>query len=98
MRSLFSSPLGRLRVVAWIEGVTYLLLGITMPLKYYFSMPEPNYIVGMLHGVFFILYIGLVLQVAYLDKWARGNIFWALLASLIPFGTFIAEYKLFRYK
>lgn len=97
MNAILSFPLGRLRVVAWIEGITYLLLGITMPLKYMYDMPQPNYIIGMLHGVFFILYGLLVLQVAYLDRWKSGKIFWALLASLIPFGTFVAEYKLFRY-
>jgi integral membrane protein len=95
--TLLNNALGRLRLCAWIEGTTYLLLGITMPLKYWMDMPQPNYIVGMLHGVFFILYCLLVLQVAFKDKWSKINTFWALLASLIPFGTFVAEYKLFRY-
>ena len=95
--TLLTTALGRLRLTAWIEGTTYLLLGITMPLKYIYDMPQPNYIVGMLHGVFFILYCLLVLQVAYRDRWKRLHTFWALLASLIPFGTFVAEYKLFRY-
>ncbi len=95
--NLIRTPLGRLRLVAWIEGVTYLLLFITMPLKYILNIPEPNYIIGMAHGVFFIIYIGLVIQVSYKDKWNWRITFYALIASLLPFGTFYAENKWFRY-
>lgn len=89
--------LNLLRIIAWIEGVTYILLFVTMPLKYLYDLPGPNYVVGMLHGVFFILYILLVLLVGIKDKWTYKNIFLALGASLIPFGTFVAEKKLMRY-
>ena len=63
LNQLLKTSLGRLRIVAFIEGCSYLLLGITMVLKYRFSMPRPNYMVGMAHGV---LYVVLVLQVAFL--------------------------------
>jgi integral membrane protein len=92
------NALSILRIVAWIEGITYLLLGITMPLKYMYNMPEPNLIVGMAHGVFFIWYVMQVFGLAIADKWSKANTFWALAASLIPFGTFVAEKKLFRYR
>ena len=92
---LFKTALGRLRIVAFLEGCSFLLLGFTMILKYKFDMPQPNYIVGMLHGLLFILYIILVLQVAYLKKWKIITIFWAFLASLIPFGTFYADKMIF---
>ena len=79
--------------MAFVEGCSYLLLGITMVLKYRFSMPRPNYMVGMAHGV---LYVVLVLQVAFLKKWNLPKVFWAFVASLVPFGTFYADRKLFR--
>jgi integral membrane protein len=93
---LLSTPLGRLRIVAFLEGCSFLLLGFTMILKYQYAMPKPNYIVGMAHGVLFILYVLLVFQVAYLHSWSKTRTFLALLASLIPFGTFYADKKLFR--
>lgn len=96
INNLFKTALGRLRIVAFIEGFSYLLLGITMILKYKFSMPQPNYIVGMAHGVLFVLYIVLLLQVAFLQRWNMFKIFMAFLASLIPFGTFYADKVLFR--
>ncbi|MGB3589163.1 MAG: DUF3817 domain-containing protein [Tunicatimonas sp.] len=92
---LLGTPLGRLRIVGFMEGCSYLLLGVTMPLKYYFATPQPNYVVGMIHGCLFIVYIVLVLQVAYLRRWKIRTTFWALLASLIPAGTFYADKKIF---
>jgi len=94
---LINTPLGRLRIIAFIEGCSYLLLGFTMILKYRYDMPLPNYIVGMTHGFLFILYIFLVCYVAWLHKWSISKIFLAFLASIIPFGTFYADKKLFRY-
>ncbi len=96
LKSSFDT-LNVLRVIAWVEGVTYILLFVTMPLKYLYDITEPNYLVGMLHGVFFLLYIALVLLVGKQDNWTFKNILLALVASLIPFGTFIAEKKLMRY-
>jgi len=67
-----------------------------MILKYKYAMPTPNYIVGMVHGVLFIAYVLLVIQVAYLYKWSAMKIFWAFVASLVPFGTFYAEKHLYQ--
>lgn len=94
---MLKSSLGRLRVIGFIEGVSFLvLLAITMPLKYMMDMPEPNKVVGMAHGVLFVLYIFLVLQVKIEYNWSWGKAGLALLASIIPFGTFYADKKLMR--
>lgn len=58
-------------------------------------MPGPNYVVGMAHGVLFMAYIALLLYVAYTYKWTRTNTALGFLASLIPFGTFYADRKIF---
>jgi integral membrane protein len=91
-----NTPLNRLRVVAFLEGCSYLLLGFTMILKYKFLMPKPNYIVGMAHGALFIAYIILLLEVWYKYKWSFKIVLLSFMASLIPFGTFYAEVKWFR--
>ncbi len=96
VNELLKSALGRLRVVAFLEGCSYLLLGLTMILKYKFSMPQPNYVVGLAHGILFVVYIVLLLQVSILHRWNLLKMFWAFLASLIPFGTFYADKALFR--
>ena len=93
---LLKSALGRLRIVAFLEGCSYLLLGVTMILKYKYAMPQPNYVVGLAHGILFVVYVGLVLQVSFIYKWNLLKMFWSFLASLIPFGTFYADKVLFR--
>jgi integral membrane protein len=85
-----------LRITGFIEGVSYLvLLGICMPLKYLYNTPEPTTIVGMAHGLLFTLFIILTLVVSYQKKWKWMVCFWALLSSLLPFATFIADKKIF---
>lgn len=93
---MINTPLGRFRIIAFLEGCSFLLIGFTMILKYKYEMPGPNYVVGMIHGLLFILYVGMLLQVAYVYKWPFMKIVLGFLASLIPFGTFYADKKLFR--
>jgi integral membrane protein len=95
LSALIASPLGRFRIVAFLEGVSYLLLGITMPLKYLHGMPGPNYVVGMAHGLLFVLYVSMLLLVYRRYRWSLGKTALAFLAALLPFGTFVAEWKLY---
>jgi integral membrane protein len=95
-KEFINTALGRLRIVAFLEGCSYLLLGFTMILKYKYAMPQPNYIVGLAHGLLFVLYVVLLIQVSFLHKWSIVKMFWAFMASLIPFGTFYADKALFR--
>jgi integral membrane protein len=85
-----------LRIVAIMEGISYLLFAITMPLKYYGELLWPNKYVGMAHGVLFIAYVILVLIVWTKKKWKLEFAFYALYASLIPLGTFIVDKYLFK--
>jgi len=55
INNLLKTALGRLRIVAFIEGCSFLLLGFTMILKYKYAMPQPNYVVGLAHGILFVL-------------------------------------------
>lgn len=92
----WKTALGRLRILAILEGISYLLFAITMPLKYVLEIPQPNFIVGMLHGWLFILYILFCVQNIYICRWKPLTSFLALAASLIPFGTFVADAKIFK--
>lgn len=94
--NLPATPLNRFRFIAFLEGCSFLLLGLTMILKYKYAMPGPNYVVGMAHGLLFIAYVFLLLQVTYIHKWPVMKVSLSFLASLVPFGTFYADRKLFR--
>ncbi len=86
-----------LRIIGFLEGLSYLiLLGICVPLKYIYSIPEPTKHVGMAHGVLFVTYCILVLLVRKEKTWNLPITIGALIASLLPFGTFMADKKWFR--
>jgi len=89
------SNLGILRVLALLEGISYISFAITMPLKYQFDILWPNRYVGMAHGFLFIAYIIWVVVVAMQKKWSIMTVLWSFLASIIPFGTFVADKKIF---
>ena len=91
----FKTLLGQLRWLAILEGISYLLLAITVPLKYMYEMGTPNKIVGMAHGVLFIAYCIWVVIYGREAKWKTSTLFWSLIASLLPFGTFVADAKIF---
>lgn len=81
------------RYIAILEGISYLLFGLTMPLKYVYEILTPNYFVGMAHGILFMLYCGVGLSCAIHYKWKFGFSVMVFLASLVPFGTFYLEAK-----
>jgi len=88
--------LKRFRTVAIWEGISFiLLLGIAMPLKYGLDIPQAVSVVGMAHGILFILYILCLIQVTLEFSWKIKKVLLALLAAFIPFGPFIFDKKLF---
>jgi integral membrane protein len=81
--------------LAIAEGISFLIiLGITMPLKYLMNYGMPNKIIGMIHGALFIYYVIAVFLVKKQFKWNAKDTFIALIASIIPFGTFYVEKKM----
>ena len=96
---IFNSNIGLLRLLAYLEGISFLLLlGVGMPLKYMYEMPKPNLYIGMLHGILFVAYCAWVMIVKSELKWSSSKTFWALLAAFLPCGTFVADVKLFSQK
>lgn len=94
---MFKSNLGILRLLGLLEGVSFLLLlGVSMPLKYIWHNTMLMMPVGMLHGLLFIAYIAWLFVVAAERKKGIKFIFLGGLASLLPFGTFVADVKLFK--
>lgn len=62
-----------------------------MPLKYIWDLPQAVRIVGSLHGVFFLLYVGLATFFAFRLGWSRRALIYSYLASMLPFGPFLFD-------
>lgn len=90
--------LGRFRLIAIAEGISYLLFAITMPLKYGLDIREPNFIVGAAHGFLFILYGLLALQAIFRYGWGFKTSLIVLGASLVPAGTFYIDAKILKHQ
>ena len=84
-----------LRIVGIAEGISFLvLLGIAMPLKYYFGYPLAVKYTGWAHGALFIMFIIAVFFAIRPMRWNLFSVLLALGSSLIPFGTFILDRQL----
>jgi integral membrane protein len=99
MKKYFISSVGRLRLYAFLEGVSLLvLLFIAMPVKYLMEDPSWVKVIGPIHGALFLLFVFGAITVGVEEKWKFRTTTWiVLLASFIPFGTFYIDWKIFRH-
>tara|TARA_B100000989_G_scaffold292845_1_gene269363 strand:- start:669 stop:953 length:285 start_codon:yes stop_codon:yes gene_type:complete len=82
------------RLVAFFEGLSYLLLLlVAVPIKY--SSGEAFFVkmLGMPHGILFVLYIAIAVVLRIDNQWIKNNFLAVLIASVIPFGTFVVDFK-----
>ena len=82
------------RIVALLEGTSYILL-MTFGLYYKYQLNNDIYVklLGMPHGILFILYIVLAFLLRKQENWNFIEFAIILFASLIPFGTFYIDKK-----
>ncbi|WP_306567766.1 DUF3817 domain-containing protein [Flavobacterium lindanitolerans] len=96
MLTLLKTPIGRLRLLGYVEGLSLLvLLFIAVPLKYAAENPSLSKIIGPTHGALFLLFIINTLSVGVEQQWQfRKTTYKVLLACIIPFGTFYIDRKI----
>jgi integral membrane protein len=83
---------GLFRKIAFIEGVSFLvLLLIAMPLKYFAGMPLAVTAIGSIHGILFVAFVILAWLVREEFRKSFAWMIKAFLSSLIPFGTFVLD-------
>ena len=92
---MLRTPIGRLRAIGLVEGVSFLLLlSVAMPLKYFAGMPAAVTAVGWLHGLLFITFCIALAQAHQEAKWTTWHSGTVLIAALLPFGPFVIDGKL----
>lgn len=85
------------RITAFLEGLSYIfLLFVAVPIKY--QMGDASYvqILGMPHGILFMLYVFLAVYLKPQYNWDSKTFLLVLVASLIPFGTFYVDRKVLK--
>ncbi len=82
------------RIVSFLEGVSYLLLlFIATPIKYLSEDPSYVKMLGMPHGILFMIYVVLACMLKGPEKWNGKTFGVVLVASILPFGTFYVDKK-----
>ena len=89
---MLSNAFSRFRFISYIEGLSYLILVfIAMPIKYIGDNPYMVKIVGMTHGILFILFMLALFLAKNKYKWDLLLTFKLFVYSLIPFGFLVIE-------
>lgn len=98
MKKYFNTKIGRLRVIAFLEGISLLaLIFIAVPLKRLLGIPLGSRIIGPIHGALFLLFVFNTLSTAVELGWTFRKTTWkVLLACIIPFGTFYIDHKILK--
>lgn len=98
MNKWLSGRLGRLRLIAFAEGLSLLVLVlIAVPLKYWQHNPAAVRAIGPVHGLLFLLFVVNTLGVAVEYGWKFRTTTWkVLLACIIPFGTFYIDHRILK--
>ena len=83
------------RIVAFLEGVSFILL-MTIGLYFKYQLNDDSYVklLGMPHGLLFVIYIIIAYLLREEENWKTKDFIIVLFASVIPFGTFYIDRKL----
>ena len=82
------------RIVAFIEGISYLLL-MTVGLYFKYQLNDDSYVklLGMPHGILFSIYILIAFLLRKKENWSYKDFAIILSSSIIPLGTFYIDRK-----
>jgi integral membrane protein len=90
-RARVLGALRRYRVMAYTVGIALLVLvfvGIPLQLAHH---PEVVHVVGVIHGVLYIVYLLAAVDLANHDRWSFGRIVALVTAGFLPFLAFVVE-------
>lgn len=85
------APLLRFRVAAFVTGFGLLGLVAVMVLRYGFDNPEPSAVYSPIHGVIYMVYLVVAVDLALKARWSVKGTIGVLLAGCVPLLSFLAE-------
>ena len=98
MLHYLKSGIGRLRIIAFFEGLSLiLLLFVAVPVKY--ILGDRSFVAGLgpVHGALVLLYLINTFSAAVEYRWQFTQTTWkVIVACLVPFGTFYIDRRIFR--
>src|SRR5690606_19314154 len=84
--------LPRLRMISLTEATSYLLLlAVAMPLKHFGGIALGVQVIGMIHGVLFLVLIWFLVRTGFETSWPKSRLWLLALASLVPLMPFLLD-------
>lgn len=84
-------------VMGLIEGTsTIILLFIAVPIKYFGEMEAAVQIVGPIHGILFVILVGMFLYGRWVVPLSWGMVGIGFIAAIVPFGPFLVDFRIAR--
>lgn len=84
------------RLVAALEATSFLALLVATYVKYQHDSEIGVQILGPIHGLLFLGFVWLALQVRGEAGWDNRTTFWVLVGAVVPFGGYAVERWLLR--
>lgn len=84
----------KFRLVAVVEAVTYLALLAAVVLYRVLDGPDFIGFLGPVHGIVFLVYLVLVLQIRDGQGWSLVQTIIVIVAAAVPFGGFVVERRM----
>jgi len=92
---MWQTPIGRLRLIGWLEGLSFVLLVfVAMPLKYLWAEPDAVRVVGMAHGLLWMGFCAVLWDTRSRQGWSLKQAAVPFVAALLPFGPSIIDRRL----
>jgi integral membrane protein len=79
------------RYIALLEATTFLLLLMASYLKHVNDQPLGVEILGPIHGILFIAYVVLALNLREQQEWSGRTTLLILLGAVLPFGGYVVD-------
>lgn len=81
------------RYVALAEATSFLILLVAMIFKYGLDAPEGVQVMGPVHGLLFLAYVGIALGVRLLGRagWSPLETLGVLVGAVLPLGGFVVD-------
>jgi len=90
------SSIRNFRYVALAEATSFLALLIATYLKYHDHSPAGVQILGPIHGILFLAYVVIALNVRPQARWSNRATVGVLLGAVLPFGGYLVDRWLVR--
>ena len=84
------------RYVALAEATSFLILLVAAVIKRTSDAPEGVEIMGPIHGILFLAYVVIALNVRSIARWTGQQTVGVLIGAVLPFGGFVVDRWLAR--